>query len=69
MLPEQRGRGVGRCLLEAIAQKGYALGCCKLTLEVLENNRRARHVYEASGFRQAVYQQEAGGALFMSKPL
>jgi GNAT superfamily N-acetyltransferase len=69
VLPEQRGHGVGRCLLEAIAQKGHALGCCKLTLEVLENNWKARRVYEAAGFRQAVYQEEAGGALFMSKPL
>jgi GNAT superfamily N-acetyltransferase len=69
VLPEQRGHGVGRRLLAAIAEKAQALGCCKLTLEVLENNRKARRVYEAAGFRQATYQAEAGGALFMSKPL
>ena len=69
VLPEQRGRGVGRKLLDAIARKARALGCCKLTLEVLENNRKARRVYEAAGFGQAVYQPDAGGALFMSKPL
>jgi GNAT superfamily N-acetyltransferase len=69
VLPEERGHGVGRRLLEAIAQKGRELGCCKLTLEVQENNRKARRVYEAAGFRQAVYQQEAGAALFMSRPL
>jgi GNAT superfamily N-acetyltransferase len=69
VLPEQRGQGVGRQLLAAIAQKGRTLGCCKLTLEVQENNLRARRVYEANGFRQAIYNQEAGGALFMSKPL
>jgi ribosomal protein S18 acetylase RimI-like enzyme len=69
VLPEQRGRGVGRSLLEAIARKAQALGCCKLTLEVLENNRKARRVYEAAGFRQATYQPDAGGALFLSKPL
>jgi ribosomal protein S18 acetylase RimI-like enzyme len=69
VLPEQRGHGVGRSLLEAIAQKAHALGCCKLTLEVQENNRRARRVYEAAGFRQSMYLLEAGGALFMSKPL
>ena len=67
--PEHRGRGVGRQLLTAVADKGRALGCCKLTLEVLENNRRARKLYEAAGFSQAVYRQEAGGALFMWKPL
>ena len=67
--PEHRGRGVGRRLLTAIADKGRALGCCKLTLEVLENNQRARRIYEAAGFSQAVYRQESGGAVFMSKPL
>lgn len=69
VLDGHRGRGVGRRLLEAVAQKGRSLGCCKLTLEVLENNRRARRLYEGLGFRQATYQPEAGGALFMTKPL
>ena len=69
VLPEQRGHGVGRLLLDAIAEKGRELGCCKLTLEVLENNQRARRVYAAAGFRQAVYQEAAGAALFMTRPL
>lgn len=69
VLPSQRGHGVGRALLDAVAEKGRALGCCKLTLEVLEHNERARRVYEAAGFRQAVYRPELGGALFMAKPL
>jgi ribosomal protein S18 acetylase RimI-like enzyme len=69
VVPEHRGRGIGRLLLDAVAEKGRALGCCKLTLEVLENNERARKVYDAAGFRQAVYRPEIGGALFMTKPL
>ena len=69
VVPEQRGRGVAQQLLEAVAQKGRSLGCCKLTLEVLENNQRARHVYETAGFRQATYQADNGGALFLAKPL
>ena len=69
VLPELRGQGLGRRLLEAVAEKGRALGCCKLTLEVLENNGKARRVYEAAGFRQATYQPEAGGALFLTRPL
>ena len=67
--PSYRGNGIGRKLLNAIAAKGRAIGCCKLTLEVLENNRPARQLYEGVGFRQATYQAEAGGALFMSLPL
>jgi GNAT superfamily N-acetyltransferase len=69
VLAPHRGRGVSRQLLDAIEAKARALGCCKLTLEVLENNRRARRVYEAAGFARYQLQPEAGGALFLSKPL
>jgi ribosomal protein S18 acetylase RimI-like enzyme len=69
VLPEHRGLGVGRRLLDAVAQRAQAMGCCKITLEVQENNRRARRLYEAAGFAQAQYQEAAGGALFYSKPL
>jgi GNAT superfamily N-acetyltransferase len=69
VLATHRGRGVSRQLLDAIEAKARALGCCKLTLEVLENNHRARHVYETFGFARYQLQPEAGGALFLSKPL
>lgn len=69
VLPDCRGRQIGRRLLEAVADKARQLGCCKLTLEVQENNHRARCVYEAAGFAQAQYHESAGGSLFYSKPL
>jgi GNAT superfamily N-acetyltransferase len=69
VLGAQRGQGVGRKLLEAVEGKARALGCCKLTLETQENNRRARQVYEAAGFAQAVYEEAAGGSLFYTKSL
>ena len=69
VLPSHRGRGISRALLTAIEAKARALGCCKLTLEVLENNHRARSVYAAAGFAQATYTAEAGGALFLAKKL
>jgi ribosomal protein S18 acetylase RimI-like enzyme len=64
VLPEHRGAGIGRRLLEAVAARARALGCCKLTLEVQENNTRARRLYESFGFRQAVYVESAGGGLY-----
>jgi len=69
VLPGHREKGIGRLLLEAVERKAREIGCCKLTIEVQENNHRARHVYESVGFARAVYVEEAGGALFLSKPL
>jgi len=67
--PSGRGTGIGRQLMAAVEKRAREIGCCKLTLEVLENNRRARTVYHAAGFKQVVYQPEAGGSLFYAKPL
>jgi ribosomal protein S18 acetylase RimI-like enzyme len=69
VLPAYRERGTCRRLLEEVERKAREMGCCKLTLEVLENNHRAKQVYEAAGFAQAVYQEAAGGALFLAKSL
>jgi ribosomal protein S18 acetylase RimI-like enzyme len=69
VLPEYRGRGIGQLLLAAVERKARELGCCKVTLEVQENNVRARHSYEAAGFKHALADTETGGCLFMSKRL
>jgi len=69
VLPEQRGRGVGRALLAAAEAAARRRGCVKLTLEVQERNTCARRVYEAAGFAQAHAGHEAGGALFYARRL
>ncbi len=69
VLPDYREQHTGRLLLEAVERKAREIGCCKLTIEVQENNHRARHVYDTVGFSQTLYVAEAGGALFLSKPL
>jgi GNAT superfamily N-acetyltransferase len=68
VIPEYRGRGVGRLLLAAVEEKARELGCCKVTLEVLENNP-ARQIYEAAGFIAPDYGNGAGRSLFLAKPL
>jgi ribosomal protein S18 acetylase RimI-like enzyme len=50
VIPDYRGRGIGRLLLEGVEAKGRELGCCKLTLEVREDNHRAQRLYQRFGF-------------------
>ncbi len=69
VFPAHRGAGIGRLLLTAIEQHARDLGCCRITLEVQENNHHARRVYAAAGFSQAIYVPEAGGSLYLSKSL
>jgi ribosomal protein S18 acetylase RimI-like enzyme len=69
VLPDCRKRGVGRGLLEAIEAKARELGCCKLTLEVLDRNPVALGAYRSFGFARYSLQEGAGEAIFMTKPL
>jgi GNAT superfamily N-acetyltransferase len=69
VLPEHRGKGVGRQLLAAVEAKACVLQCSKVTLEVQENNALARRVYERAGFAQAVYGPATGGSLYYWKTL
>lgn len=69
VLPQSRGAGVGRRLLEAVERRALELGCCKLTLEVLDRNERALGVYRAFGFARYALQEGAGEAVFMAKAL
>jgi ribosomal protein S18 acetylase RimI-like enzyme len=67
VLPEWRGRGVGRALLSAAEAQARRRGCCKLTLEVQDDNRRARVLYERFGFADFVVANSV--TRFLSKPL
>jgi GNAT superfamily N-acetyltransferase len=67
--PEHRGQGVGRRLLEAAEATARQLDCCKLTLEVQENNHPARRLYAAAGFDQYTLAEAGGGAFYLTKPL
>jgi ribosomal protein S18 acetylase RimI-like enzyme len=68
VLADQRGRGVGLALLAAAQSAAQAAGCCKLTLEVQEDNAPARRLYERFGFRDVTF-GNSGPTRFLGKGL
>lgn len=48
--PELRGRGIATAMIEQIARDAAEAGCCKLTLEVREDNPVAERLYRHLGF-------------------
>lgn len=49
VLPDYRGRGVGKAMLDHLDEVAHSLGCCKMTLEVREDNP-AQRLYAREGF-------------------
>ena len=68
VMPENRGMGIGRALLAAVEDRAVKHGCCKLTLEVQDDNTRARALYESFGFSDFVV-GESAPTRFLTKPL
>ena len=50
VLPDHRRRGVATALLAAVEAQALRRGCCKLTLEVREDNPAAESLYRRLGF-------------------
>lgn len=69
VLREQRRQGVARAILQAIADEATRLGCCRLTLEVRDDNDAAKKLYRSFGFGVS---QPGGRPMpyhFMERPL
>jgi ribosomal protein S18 acetylase RimI-like enzyme len=72
--PDARGAGVGRALLDAVADWARDRGCDRLVLSVTESNEVARRVYEAYGFadtgeRRALREGSEMQTLILTKPV
>jgi ribosomal protein S18 acetylase RimI-like enzyme len=65
VLTAYQGKGVGPALLEAVEEHARRRGCCKLTLEVQDDNTRARGVYQRFGFEDYAL----GPTRFLTKAL
>lgn len=69
VVAEHRGKGVGKLMLGRAEAIAVELGCCKMTLEVLEGNRVAQELYRSLGFRSYELKPQWGKALFWEKKL
>lgn len=67
--PAHRGRGLSKRLLGKVEETAIELGCCKLTLEVLEGNHVAQSAYRAFGFDGYELRPETGKAMFWQKKI
>ena len=65
--PEFRRQGIGQALLAAAESEAREYGCCKLTLEILSGNSRAKASYTRFGFEPYTLDPAAGHASFMHK--
>lgn len=66
---EHRGRGLAKLMLHKVEEIAVELGCCKLTLEVLEGNQAAQSAYRSLGFGSYELDPRMGRALFWQKTL
>ena len=68
VIPQYRGKGIGHALLSEAEQRARRKGCCKLTLEVQDDNAPARALYERFGFEDFVVGNSAP-TRFLAKSL
>ena len=67
--PGHRGKGIARALFAAIEVEARTRGTCKITLEVLSGNQRAKELYASLGYGDYQLDPETGHALFWQKRL
>jgi GNAT superfamily N-acetyltransferase len=69
VLDALRGKGIGPRLLQGVEAVAREKGACKLTLEVLDRNGRARAAYAKAGFSAYELDPAYGRAVFLEKVL
>ncbi len=69
VLPDYRGRGISLQLLDEIENIARENDCCKLTLEVLSENKIAASAYKKFGFSGYELDPQAGRAEFWEKKI
>lgn len=66
---DHRRKGIAKRLLESAENLAKEKGCCKLTLEVLENNGPAQDAYRKAGYKGYELDPKNGRAMFWEKKI
>ncbi|MGD8711331.1 MAG: GNAT family N-acetyltransferase [Thiohalophilus sp.] len=69
VMDQFRGIGLSQKMLDKVEHIAREEGCCKLTLEVLDNNKIAKSAYRKFGFAAYELKPEMGTAQFWQKLL
>lgn len=69
VVSSSRGIGIGQQMLGFVESYARKVGACKITLEVLTGNERARRSYSRFGFEAYTLDDTTGHALFLQKSL
>ena len=69
VVDEFRGKGISSMMLNKVEEIAIQKGCCKLTLEVLRENKVAISAYKKFGFSGYELDPKYGEALFWQKKL
>jgi ribosomal protein S18 acetylase RimI-like enzyme len=69
VIEQYRGRGIAKRMLAHMEDIARRIGCCKLTLEVLEGNTVAQTLYRSCGYGGYALDPAMGNALFWQKKL
>ena len=69
VLKAYRKQGIAEKLFQKVEAKASAMGCCKVTLEVLEGNHAAQKAYQKFGYQGYELDPKMGQAIFWQKKL
>jgi ribosomal protein S18 acetylase RimI-like enzyme len=67
VIGKYRGQGVAKALMAGVEQLARRIGCCKITLEVLEGNIVAQALYRSSGFAGYKLDPKLGKAMLWQR--
>jgi len=69
VLKEYRNQSIGNMLLSEVEKIAQDKKCCKITLEVQQENKAARRLYNNFGFQHSFLDEHAGNQLFLTKEI